>query len=277
MEKKIDFNDSLNQEVEVSKNQLKVKAYHAYLVDWLRKWFDENGKDCNAIVGISGGKDSTVVAALCVEALGPDRVFGVLMPNGTQNDINDSYEVVKYLGIRSVLINIEEAYNSILNQFTDNACLHCGVSEQTKINLAPRLRMSTLYAVSQSLNGRVVGTSNLSESALGYFTRWGDGVADVEPIINLFVSEVVALGLEIGLPEHLVKKTPSDGLCGLSDEDKMGFTYAEFEEWYKDNSHIYTNLTNNDKEEMMKNCVLRNTFKNAAIPHPDKGMSNFTI
>lgn len=273
MEKKIDFNDSLNQEVEVSKNQLKVKAYHAYLVDWLRKWFDENGKDCNAVVGVSGGKDSTVVAALCVEALGPDRVVGVLMPNGTQKDINDSYEVVKYLGIRSIVINIEEAYNSILNQLSDNNRLY-GVSEQTTINLAPRLRMSTLYAVSQSVNGRVVGTSNLSESALGYFTRWGDGVADVEPIINLYVSEVVALGLEIGLPEHLVKKTPSDGLCGLSDEDKMGFTYAEFEEWYKSNPF---GECKNDKEQMMKDCVMKNLFKNKAIPHPDKAMFNFTI
>lgn len=271
MEKKIDFNDSLNQEVEVLKKQLKVKAYHAYLVDWLRKWFDENGKDCNAIVAISGGKDSTVVAALCVEALGADRVIGVLMPNGEQKDIDDSYEVVKHLNIRHVAINIASAYNNILNQVVAN---DIELSEQTKINLAPRLRMSTLYAVSQSLNGRVVGTSNLSELALGYFTRWGDGVADVEPIINLYVSEVVALGLEIGLPEHLVKKTPSDGLCGLSDEDKMGFTYAEFEEWYKTNSF---GECKNDKEQMMKDCVMKNLFKNKAIPHPDKAMFNFTI
>lgn len=267
MEKKIRFNDSLNQEVENTKKILKVKAYHAYLVDWLRKWFDENGKDCNAIVGISGGKDSTVVAALCVEALGADRVIGVLMPNGIQKDIDDSYEVIKYLGIRDVVINIEESYNGILKQITTP-------TEQTKINLAPRLRMTSLYAVAQSCNGRVVGTSNFSESVLGYFTRWGDGVADVEPIINLYVSEVVALGLEIGLPEHLVKKTPSDGLCGLSDEDKMGFTYDEFEKWYKGNPH---GDCKTEKEQMMKNCVIKNLFKNKLIPNPDKAMFNFLV
>jgi NAD+ synthase len=254
----------------------KIENYKNYLINWIRDWFEENGNECKAIVGISGGKDSTVVAALCVEALGKDRVVGVLMPNGTQKDISDSYEVVKHLGIRHICVNIADSYNAILNQFDGNGLVE---SEQTKINLAPRLRMATLYAVSQSLNGRVVGTSNLDESVLGYFTRWGDGVADVEPIINLHVSEVVELGLLLGLPEHLVKKTPSDGLCGLSDEDKIGFTYKEFQNFYElmngDVINPIIGYEMTDKEIHMMKLVRENLFKNRPIPSPNKSLTDF--
>lgn len=197
------------------------------LVFWIKNWFDHNGPDCKAVIGISGGKDSSVVAALCVEALGKDRVFGVLMPNGKQADIGDSLRLVSYLGIDYVTINIENMYKSTLFNMINN---NLKISEQTQINLAPRLRMATLYAVSQSINGRVSNNCNLSEDWVGYSTRWGDDVGDFAPLRNLTVAEVIAIGEELGLPEELVNKAPSDGLCGKSDEDNLGFTYEELDE-----------------------------------------------
>lgn len=188
---------------------------------WIQNFFETNGKDCNACVGISGGKDSSVVAALCVEALGKDRVIGVLMPNGTQSDIDDSIKLVDFLKIPNITVNIAEGVNGILNNLKE--CI--GISEQTKINLPPRIRMATLYAVSQSVNGRVVGTDNASEAYIGYSTRWGDNVADLMPILNFTSDEVVAIGDACGLPYELTHKTPSDGLCGKTDEDNFGFTY----------------------------------------------------
>lgn len=191
-------------------------------VQWIRDWFEENGKGCCAVIGISGGKDSSVVAALCVEALGKDNVVGVLMPNGTQSDIDDSIKLVDFLKITNITVNIAEGANGIL----DNLKKCIGISEQTRVNLPPRIRMATLYAVSQSLNGRVANTCNLSEDYVGYSTRWGDSVGDFSPLANLTSDEVVAIGDACGLPYELTHKTPSDGLCGKTDEDNLGFTYA---------------------------------------------------
>ena len=199
------------------------------VVNWLKQRFKTDGKGCSAVVGISGGKDSTVVAALCVRALGKDRVVGVLMPNGTQRDIADSQAVCRHLGIRSVEINIQAAYDNLLAQLAQQT----EVSPQSRINLAPRLRMSTLYAVAQSVNGRVVNTSNMSEAWVGYSTRYGDGVGDFAPLLNLTVTEVIAIGKELGLPEYLVVKAPSDGLTGKSDEEKLGFTYVALDEYIR--------------------------------------------
>ena len=194
----------------------------------------EIGPDCNAVIGISGGKDSSVVAALCVEALGKDRVIGVLMPNGKQSDIEDSIDLVEHLGIPFTQVNIFDGYNGIIKNF-DNMYIQqpdgsrrgsfINISEQTKINLPPRIRMATLYAISQSVNGRVACTDNLSESYIGYSTRWGDNVGDFSPLVSLTSEEVVAIGDALGLPYDLVHKTPSDGLCGKTDEDNFGFTY----------------------------------------------------
>lgn len=204
-------------------------------VQWIRDWFEVNGKDCNAVVGISGGKDSSVVAALCVEALGKDRVVGVLMPNGNQYDIEDSIELVEHLGIPFTQVNIFEGCKSIIKNI-DNMYIQqedrsrigrfIEISDQTRTNLPPRIRMATLYAVSQSVNGRVANTCNLSEDWVGYSTRWGDSVGDFSPLANLTSEEVVAIGDELGLPYELTHKTPSDGLCGKTDEDNLGFTYA---------------------------------------------------
>ena len=190
------------------------------IVAWIREWFEQNGKDCNAVIGISGGADSTVVAALCVEALGKDRVFGVLMPNGEQSDIDDSLKLVNHLDIQHTTVNIQDAYYDIVS----NIDLPL-ISNQTKINLPPRIRMAVLYAVSQSVNGRVANTCNLSEDWIGYSTRWGDSVGDFSPLANLTKTEVKEIGRVLGLPNELVYKTPSDGLCGKTDEDNFGFTY----------------------------------------------------
>jgi NAD+ synthase len=200
------------------------------LVKWLNDWFDENGPGCNAVIGISGGKDSSVTAALCVRALGADRVIGVLMPNGDQYDIDVSEALVRHLGIRSYVVNIKDAYDGVVN-----AAKTAGVelSNQSYINLAPRLRMSTLYAVSQSYNGRVINTCNLSEDWVGYSTRYGDSVGDVCPLGKLTVAEVKEMGTYLGLPDLFVHKVPSDGLCGKTDEDNLGFTYAVLDRYIR--------------------------------------------
>lgn len=169
----------------------------ADLIEWIRTWFENNGKGCNAIVGISGGKDSSVVAAVLVEALGADRVIGVLMPDGVQSDISDARELVNHLGIKSYEINISKSVEGVLSELKEAGI---EISEQTKINLPPRIRMSTLYAVSQSNNGRVANTCNLSEDWIGYSTRYGDAAGDFSPLANLTVTEVIELGLLCGLP-----------------------------------------------------------------------------
>lgn len=198
-------------------------------IEWIREFFEENGKGCNAVLGISGGKDSSVVAALLVEALGKDRVIGVLMPNGEQADIDMAKLLVNHLGIKYYVVNIKEAYEGIINAFPEEL----NMSNQTKINLAPRLRMSTVYAVSQSVNGRVANTCNLSEDWVGYSTRYGDSVGDFSPCSHFTVQEVKEIGRMLGLPEVLIEKAPSDGLCGKTDEDNLGFTYAVLDKYIR--------------------------------------------
>lgn len=194
-------------------------------VEWIRTFFEENGKGCNAVVGISGGKDSSIAAALCVEALGKDRVIGVLMPQGEQHDIDMAYLLVNHLGIKHYVVNIKDTVDSILSAFPQDL----PISVQAKTNLPPRIRMSALYAVSQSVNGRVANTCNLSEDWVGYSTRYGDAAGDFSPMSHLTVTEVKEIGYLLGLPKELVDKTPIDGLCGKTDEDNLGFTYAELD------------------------------------------------
>ena len=196
-------------------------------VQWIRDFFEENGKGCNAIVGISGGKDSSIVAALCVEALGKDRVIGVLMPNGEQADIDMAKLLVEHLGIKHYIVNIKEAVDGVKN------ALPFELSNQSIVNLPPRIRMSVLYATAQSHNGRVANTCNLSEDWVGYSTRYGDSVGDFSPCSNITVAEMKQIGALIGLPEALVNKTPIDGLSGKTDEDNLGFTYAVLDRYIR--------------------------------------------
>ena len=201
------------------------------ICNWIREWFDVNGKDCNAVIGISGGTDSSVVAALCVRALGKDRVFGVLMPQNTQSDISFAHDLCSYLGIRNCVIDIGSTVDNLLNLVWLRSGID--VSKQTEINLPPRIRMATLYAVSQSMNGRVANTCNLSEDWVGYSTRYGDSVGDFSPLSNITKTEVKEIGKALGLPDELVYKVPSDGLCGKTDEDNLGFTYSVLDKYIR--------------------------------------------
>ena len=198
-------------------------------VEWIRDFFENNGKDCNAIVGISGGKDSSVVAALCVEALGADRVIGVLMPLGVQKDISYAEWLCEHLKIKHYKMPIDGAVGGMYESLVENI----NVSRQAQINLPARIRMAMLYAVSQSYNGRVANTCNLREDWVGYSTRFGDAAGDFSPLSQLTVTEVKAIGRELGLPKELVEKTPTDGLCGKTDEDNLGFTYAELDRYIR--------------------------------------------
>ena len=197
-------------------------------VEWIREFFRENGPDCNAVVGISGGKDSSVSAALCVEALGKDRVIGVLMPCGVQHDIDMAELLVKHLDIKHYTVNIKDAVEGL------SSALPFELSDQSRINMPPRIRMATVYAVAQSFNGRVVNTCNLAEDWVGYATRYGDAAGDFSPLSNLTVQEVKAIGKVLGLPDVLVNKVPIDGLCGKTDEENLGFTYAELDRYIRE-------------------------------------------
>ena len=197
-------------------------------VEWIRDFFEKNGKDCNAVVGISGGKDSSVVAALCAEALGRERVIGVLMPCGVQHDIDMAELLVSHLGIEHHTVNIGEAVKAL------TAHIPLDLSRQSTINLPARIRMAALYAVSQSSNGRVANTCNLSEDWVGYSTRYGDAAGDFSPCSGFTVTEVKAIGRVLGLPEVLVDKVPIDGLSGRSDEENLGFTYAELDRYIRE-------------------------------------------
>ena len=198
-------------------------------VQWIRDWFEANGKGCNAVVGISGGKDSSVVAALCVEALGKDRVIGVLMPCGVQGDIDMAKKLVNVLDIKHYEVNIQAALEGILGALPE-----IEITTQSRTNLPPRIRMTVLYAVSQSVNGRVANTCNLSEDWVGYSTRYGDSVGDFSPLSRFTVTEVKAIGRELGLPADLVDKVPIDGLCGKTDEENLGFTYAALDKYIRE-------------------------------------------
>jgi len=231
-------------------------------VQWIRDWFQENGPGCNAVLGISGGKDSSICAALCAEALGRDRVIGVTMPNGIQPDIDDSVKLINHLGIRSYNINIGQSFDALMKEV--EAALGHPASDQTRINMAPRLRMTAVYAVSQSNNGRVVNTCNLSEDWVGYSTRYGDAAGDFSPLGGLTVVEVLQIGEVLGLPHDLVHKTPSDGLCGKTDEDNLGFTYAVLDRYIRTGE-----CEDPDTKALIDRKHVTNLFKLKPIPHFD--------
>ena len=224
-------------------------------VAWIRDFFEKNGRDCNAVVGISGGKDSSVVAALCVEALGKERVVGVLMPCGEQADIDMARLLVSHLGIESVVVNVKDAVEGIKN------AVPFPLSAQSLTNLPPRVRMATLYAVSQSKNGRVANTCNLSEDFVGYSTRYGDSVGDFSPCSRLTVAEVKAIGRVLGLPDVLVDKVPIDGLCGKTDEENLGFTYAELDRYIREGV-----IDDPQKKERIDRLHRQNQFKLERMP-----------
>ena len=195
------------------------------------------------VLGISGGKDSTVCAALCARALGRENVYGVMLPDGEQKDIADSQRVCDTLGIRQRVINIGEMHRE-LRRLTDQLGDVAGEGEfsipynrESDVNVGPRLRMTTLRYIAQALNARLVGTGNLSEITVGYCTKDGDTSSDFSLLGALTSVEVVEVGLTMDeLPRDLVIKTPSDGLSGKSDEERLGVTYREIHEYIRHGS-----------------------------------------
>lgn len=226
-------------------------------VEWIRDFFEKNGKGCNAVIGISGGKDSSIAAALCVEALGKERVIGVLMPQGEQHDIDKAFLLVNHLDIKYYVVNIKDAVDGIIANMPEGL----EITAQTKQNIPPRIRMSTLYAVSQSCNGRVCNTCNLSEDWVGYSTRYGDSVGDFSPMSFLTVTEVKEIGRVLGLPDELVDKVPIDGLCGKTDEENLGFTYAELDVYIRTGK-----IEDKEKKAIIDKKHTANLFKLQLMP-----------
>ena len=227
-------------------------------VEWIREWFKENGNQCKAVIGISGGVDSSVVAALCVEALGKERVYGVLMPQNSQDDIDYSYELCEHLGIEYCVVDIGNTVEDMLTLMY----IRSGISNQTEINIPARVRMVMLYAISQSIDGRVANTCNLSENYVGYSTKYGDAAGDFSPLESLTKTEVKAIGRELGLPERLVNKVPTDRLCGKTDEENFGFSYDMLDEY------IRTGKTDDLPKQRSIECLhMMNEFKMKPMAH----------
>ena len=203
------------------------------VIEWIKQYFKDNGKDCNAIIGISGGCDSSVTAALLVKALGKDRVIGVLMPNGNQYDIDCSYQLVKFLDIKYYVININKPYLELTNEIDTKLKIDSKLYDIYRTNTPSRLRMATLYGISGLFNGRVANTCNLSEDYVGYSTKFGDSAGDFSPISNFTKTEVRELGEELGLPKNLIYKVPEDGMSFKSDEEKFGFTYEVLDKYIR--------------------------------------------
>lgn len=202
-----------------------------HIVDWIKHYFIKNGADSKAIIGISGGKDSTIAAALCVNALGADRVIGILMPQGVQEDIKDARRVCEFLGIHSYEIGIGSACNALYSAIDTGYDYDHNIEKNKAVstNLPARIRMTVLYAMAAELGGRVCNTCNRSENYIGYSTKYGDHAGDFSPLGHYTVRELLAIGDALGLPHDLVHKTPADGMCGSSDEANLGFTYEELD------------------------------------------------
>jgi len=221
------------------------------LIQWIRDYFNENGKGCRAVVGISGGKDSSTVAALCVQALGADRVYGVLMPQGVQHDLSVAQELAAHLGMPHCVINIKEPVDALFESIKTGGLL---LNRQAGINTPARLRMATLYATAAIVDGRVANTCNLSEDWVGYATKFGDGAGDFSPLSALTVTEVKAVGRELGLPSKFIEKIPEDGLTGLSDEENLGFSYAVLDRYIRDG--ICEDQSVKEKIDRLRQCNL---------------------
>jgi NAD+ synthase len=242
----------------------------------LRRKVDELGIQ-KATLGLSGGKDSNIVAKLMVDILGPDNVIGVMIPNGTENDAL-AIELSHILGINTLSCDIADSFKSMMENLNtalrapdiDNGRYKSkAVSEDTRINIAPRLRMTVLYAVAQSIGDgcRVIGTTNRSENFIGWLTKWGDGGADFEPIINLTVRELHELGAYIGLPEKFVKRTPVDGLTPKTDEDRFGFTYNQLDDYIESTDNNFKGTCGNaDIDAKIERMHRNSAHKRVPIP-----------
>lgn len=240
------------------------------VVAWIQDWFNnKSGNAKGVILGISGGKDSTIVAALCAKALGKDKVCGVLMPNGDQRDIDDAIEICKFLGIRYRIVNIASIVEALNNSIRFSPAYYENeemdkffpLSAHTQTNIPPRVRMTILYAIGQELGYRVVGTGNFSERFIGYFTKWGDGACDFNPVGLLNTEEIIAIGNYLNLPDHLVNKEPTDGLCGKTDEENLGYSYEDINTF-----SIYKTCGDEEIDKKIEKAHLYSQHKLIPIP-----------
>lgn len=238
-----DFDVELENRKEETVEKFNPYKFIVKSVAWIKDWFRQNGPSCNAVIGMSGGKDSTVAAALCAMALGPQKVIGISMPDSGQS-LNDADDICDYLCIRYEKFPIDNAVRAITYGMSEY--LQVTPSNQTRQNVPPRIRMAILYAIAQSRNGRVVGTCNASELYIGYATRYGDLASDFEPLASLTCEEVVQVGKALGIPDRWIEKTPDDGLpCSMPDDEKFR------EQWgfvYKDIHNYLRNGTSGDEE-----------------------------
>jgi NAD+ synthase len=212
--------------------KIDVKKELLNIDNWIKEYFAKNGPEAKAVIGISGGKDSTIAAMMLVKALGKDRVVGIKMPNGVQKDIRDANTVCDVLGIKSYTIDISDICSEFYETF--DAFANEDRDSSTEINTPPRVRMTILYMMAATIGGRVVNTSNASESYVGYCTKFGDLAGDLALLKNYYVREVIAMGEELlkefpEMPSTLIDKAPADGLTGLTDEEKLGFSYEELD------------------------------------------------
>lgn len=195
------------------------------IINWLTTYKNENHVP-GVVLGLSGGKDSTTVAMLAKKVWG-DNVVGIMMPNGVQPDIDDTKAIAEKLDLWTMNVNIGSAMTAMLD------AIAIDVSDKSKTNIPPRLRMTVLYAIAQTLGYQVIGTGNYSERFIGWTTKWGDSACDLNPIGNLTKTEVVEIGLELaeefGLDKKFIEKAPGDGLTGKTDEDNFGFTYHDLD------------------------------------------------
>lgn len=200
-----------------------------YIKDYLK---EANAK--GVVLGMSGGKDSLVTAKLCADAIGKENVIGIIMPNGEMKDCSVAKESCDIIGIRYYEVNIGNIYGNVIDSTTPILKKEGKpLSTVTTFNVPPRLRMVTLYSIAGSLGYLVANTSNLSEGMVGYTTKWGDNVGDFGPLANFTKEEVCEIGILLGLPDRLVNKIPDDGLSGQSDEEKLGFSYAELDNFIR--------------------------------------------
>jgi len=239
------------------------------IINWIQNYFKENGSnETKTIIGISGGVDSLICTQLCIDALGKDRVIGILIPDSSnsnyQKDYEDGMNICKLLDIEYYSIDINRTKNSLYLQFTNQQKISTPLNSVVKYNTPARLRMTALYMIGAQLGGRVVNTCNLSETYVGYDTKWGDNAGDFAPIASFTKTEIKQIGLALDLPKHLINRTPDDGMCGQSDEDRFGFTYEQLDKYIRNNKDVNVDVFN--KIDKMHKAALHK-INSIHIPH----------
>lgn len=235
---------------EILKNEME-KA-----IAWIKEYVEKT-KAKGVVIGNSGGKDSAVVLAMATKALGKEKVLAISMPcNSISGDFEDARLVADTFGVKFLKIDLTSTYRELEKEIS----LTKKLTEEAKINIKPRLRMMSLYAIAQTLNYLVIGTGNLCERMVGYTTKWGDSACDFNPIGNFTVKEVLAIGELLNVPEEILSKAPNDGLGGLTDEEKMGIKYSQIEEMIEEG-----NTEENAKKEILKRYEL-SKHKRAEVP-----------